>query len=337
MRHFNDLVNVAGGNGDGPGNGAARNKLLHGSGVRAACRQHFHLPFDLVGVRHGLHELHHAAVRNHGAVIQLDGGTCAQVGDLVVRRGAGNVAGDGDVQGDGEVGLDVQRAGLRAPQPYFLLNGEGGHEVAGGLLFGSLDGAEGFNQHVASGAVVQGLHVHAVPHFHQVAFTGDGVAHGDVFFHFLLAHAQVDEEIGHFRQLGAFRRGHHVDGLHAHDADEVFFAVDDDALGRQRLGVKAAQGEEFDEPFVVNVTDHEADFVHVGGGHHGFFSILAFHDGNHAAQVVHPHGVHQRGHFLNDEITDFVFKPRSARSHANLTKQFQIHNAANVMVFVKVG
>ena len=55
VRHFNDLVNVAGGNGDGPGNGAARNKLLHGSGVRAACRQHFHLPFDLVGVRHGLH------------------------------------------------------------------------------------------------------------------------------------------------------------------------------------------------------------------------------------------------------------------------------------------
>ena len=108
-------------------------------------------------------------------------------------------------------------------------------------------------------------------------------------------------------------------------------------MTRWAVGVKAAQGEEFDEPFVVNVTDHEADFVHVGGGHHGFFRILAFHDGNHAAQVVHPHGVHQRGHFLNDEITDFVFKPRSARSHANLTKQFQIHNAANVMVFVKVG
>ena len=83
--------------------------------------------------------------------------------------------------------------------------------------------------------------------------------------------------------------------------------------------------------------DHEPDFIHVGGGHHGFFRVFAFHDGNHAAHVVHAHGVHQRGHFLDDEIADFVFKPRSARSHANLTKQFQIHNAANVMVFMKVG
>ena len=86
-----------------------------------------------------------------------------------------------------------------------------------------------------------------------------------------------------------------------------------------------------------DVTDHEPDFIHVGGGHHGFFRVFAFHDGNHAAHVVHAHGVHQRGHFLDDEIADFVFKPRSARSHANLTKQFQIHNAVNVMVFMKVG
>ena len=337
MSHFNNLVHIAGGNGNGPGNGTARNEFLHGSGIRASRRQHFRLPFNFVGVCHGLHELDHAAVCNDGTVIQLDGGACAQVGNLVVRRSSGNVTGDGDVQGNGEIRLDVQRAGLRAPQAHFLLNGKGGHEVAGGFLPGSLNGAEGFNQHVASGSVVQRFDVHAIPHFHQIPFTGNGVAYGNVFFHFLLAHAQVNEEVGHFRQLGAFRRGHDVDGFHAHDADEVFFTVDDDALGRQRLGVKAAQRQEFDEPLVVDVTDHEPDFIHVGGGHHGFFRVFAFHDGNHAAHVVHAHGVHQRGHFLDDEIADFVFKPRSARSHANLTKQFQIHNAANVMVFMKVG
>ena len=136
-----------------------------------------------------------------------------------------------------------------------------------------------------------------------------------------------------------------MDGFHAHDADEVFFTVDDDALGRQRLGVKAAQRQEFDEPLVVDVTDHEPDFIGrfcriqftQSTTFYCFFRVFAFHDGNHAAHVVHAHGVHQRGHFLDDEIADFVFKPRSARSHANLTKQFQIHNAANVMVFMKVG
>ena len=128
-----------------------------------------------------------------------------------------------------------------------------------------------------------------------------------------------------------------MDGLDAHDADEVLFPVYDHALGGQRLGVKSAQGQEFDEPFGVDVADHEADFVHVGGGHHGFFRILAFHNGDHAAHVVHAYGVYEGRHFLNDEVADFVFKPRSARSCANLTKQFQIHNAANVMVFLGLG
>ena len=120
VSHFNNLVHIAGGNGNGPGNGTARNRFLHGSGIRASRRQHFRLPFNFVGVCHGLHELDHAAVCNDGTVIQLDGGACAQVGNLVVRRSSGNVTGDGDVQGNGEIRLDVQRAGLRAPQAHFL-------------------------------------------------------------------------------------------------------------------------------------------------------------------------------------------------------------------------
>ena len=53
---------------------------------------------------------------------------------------------------------------------------------------------------MASGAVVQRFDVHAIPHFHQIPFTGNGVAYGNVFFHFLLAHAQVNEEDVYKRQ-----------------------------------------------------------------------------------------------------------------------------------------
>jgi hypothetical protein len=46
---------------------------------------------------------------------------------------AGDVVGDGGVQAEGEIRLDLERGGLGAAQADFLLHGENGVKIVGGL------------------------------------------------------------------------------------------------------------------------------------------------------------------------------------------------------------
>jgi hypothetical protein len=81
-------------------------------------------------------------------------------------------------------------------------------------------------------------------------------------------------------------RRHDVDRLRAHHAHDVLAAVDDHALGGERLRIESADRVEADEALVIDVGDDEADLVHVGGGHDFFGGRAAFFQGDHVADVV---------------------------------------------------
>jgi len=72
--------------------------------------------------------------------------------------------------------------------------------------------------------------------------------------------------------------------LEPNPVEFAFLGVDQDPLVQQCGVIEPADGGELQETVLVDVLDHEADFVHVGGKHHRGLS-LAF-PGDEVAQAV---------------------------------------------------
>ena len=197
-----------------------------------------------------------------------------------------------------------------------------------------LEGAEGFDEQENRGAVVEGLHVHAVTEFHQRRVAGDEIADGDEFFDVLFRHAGIDEVVLDLGDLVFLVRRHDVDGLGAHDAEDILAAVDDDALGGEGFGVESADGIEADEALVVDVGDDEADLVHVGGGHGFFRGRAAFFQGDDVAHVVGADFIGEAFEFGEHEFADLFFVSRSAGGFTNAGEELDIdgHDGAKLPV-----
>ena len=138
------------------------------------------------------------------------------------------VEGDGHVQAQAKVWVDQVSGGDGTTQAHFFLHGKDAINII--RYFLALQFPEGFQQDKNRNPVVDGFAVDAAPHLDQVALPGDGVADGDDFDYLLFAHAQIDEVIADWGQLAALLGFHQMDGLRAHDADDVFPAMDDNAL-----------------------------------------------------------------------------------------------------------
>ena len=132
---FDGLVDVAGGDGDGPGDRAAGDHALEAGGIGAAGREDFRLPLDFVFFGGGLHEGDHAVIADDRGIHELDGRAFAEGGAAFLRGGAGDVVGDGGVQAEAEVRLDLEGGCLGAAEADFLLDGEDGVEIVGGFGF----------------------------------------------------------------------------------------------------------------------------------------------------------------------------------------------------------
>src|SRR5690606_8035626 len=142
---------------------------------------------------------------------------------------------------------------------------EGRVEIVGqGLAFESL---QYFDQDVDGYAVVERLAVDAGPHGDEIALAGDRVADIDRLFDLFDGSSRVDEVVFDLGWFVFLVRAHQVDGLAAHDAHDLFAAVDDDALGGERLRIEAPERVEAHEAFVVDMGDDKADLIHVRGHH----------------------------------------------------------------------
>ena len=275
------------------------------------------MPFDLLFIGGVFEVFDHAVVADGGGVHDFDAGAFAKLGDHFLRSSSGGVVGDGGVETEAEVGLDFERGGVGAAEADFFLDGENGVEVVAG--FAAFKFAECFEEDENGDAVVEGFDVDAVAHFNEVAFTGDGVTDFDEFFDGFFVHAEVDEVVGELGWLGAFLGRHDVNGFGSHDADEVFFTVDDDALAGEGLGIETAEGVEADEAFIIDVGDDEADLVHVGGGHGFLLRGLSFFESDDIADGVDADVICEFVvlELLENEVADGFFKSWRAGGFAN--------------------
>ena len=98
-----------------------------------------------------------------------------------------------------------------------------------------------------------------------------------------------------------------------------------DALGCKGLGIKATERKNADEAIVVDVAHDEADFVHVSGTHDGFGAALALDESGHVANVIYGDFICERGHHLDDEVADAIFKTGSTGSFAKLFEKLGVH------------
>ena len=95
-----------------------------------------------------------------------------------------------------------------------------------------------------------------------------------------------------------------MDGLFADDAcDGAVFALNDDAQAREDVGVDAANLVEVKETAVVDVADHEANFV--GMSHeHDLWTVFAFAVGDAVAVGVGRDLVDEGAYGIGEESCD---------------------------------
>ena len=102
---------------------------------------------------------------------------------------------------------------------------------------------------------------------HEVLPEGDRVADPDPLLYRLRREAEIDKQIPQLEWLLPLFLGQNVDRLAAYAPHQVAgLGVDDHALRHQRHGIEAAGGVDAKEAgFLFDVTDEEADLVHVSG------------------------------------------------------------------------
>ena len=302
------LVNVARGDRDRASDGATGNHALEVGGIGAACGEDFGLPLDLVLVGGFFHEFDHAVVADDGGVHELDGDAFAEGGALFLGRGAGDIVGDGGIEAEAKVWLNGEGGGLGPAEADFFLHGEAGVEIEGGLALGFFQFAQGLDEEEYGGAVVERFDVDAITEFDEGTVAGDAIADGDDLVELFFGEACVDEIVFDLRDAIAFIGLHDVDRLAAHDAHDVLFAVDDDALGGECFRVESTESVEAHEALVIDVRDDEADLVHVGGGHDFFLGGFSFFQGDDIAHVIDGNFIGEVLDFGEDELADFFFE-----------------------------
>ena len=320
VRGLDGLMDVAGGDGDGSGYAAAGDHALEVGGIGASSGEDFVLPGDLMLVGSFFHVANHAVVADDRGVHELDGDSFSEGGALFLGGGTGGVEGDGGIETEGEVGLDELSGGGGAAKADFFLHGEDGVEVVGGLAFGFFEFAQGLDEQKDGGAVVEGFDIDGIAELHERTEAGDAVANGDVFFEFFFGEAGVDEIVAELWGFVAFIGLHDVNGLAAHDADDVSESVDDDALGGEGFGIEATEGMEADEAFVVDVIDDEADLVHVSSGHDALFGGAAFFEGDDVAHIVDGNLIGEGFDFFEHKLADGDFESWGTWGFADASK-----------------
>ena len=149
------LVDVAGGDRDSTGDGTTGDHTLEVGGIGTTCGEDFWLPLDLVLFGGFFHELDHAVVADDGGVHEFDGDAFAEGGALFLWCGAGDIVGDGGIEAEAKVWLDREGGGLGTTEADFLLHGEAGVEIEGGLALGFFQFAQCLDEEEYRGAVVE--------------------------------------------------------------------------------------------------------------------------------------------------------------------------------------
>ena len=130
---------------------------------------------------------------------------------------------------------------------------------------------ERFNGNEASHAIVERLADDLERRFHERLVEHHIVAHLHALLDVRRSHAKVNKELFHSRHLGAFGIIGNMDRLAAgiHHAVDIA-AVGDygDAAGKEIAGVKSTSGVQPDESVVINVSNVEANLIHVRSKQH---------------------------------------------------------------------
>lgn len=301
-------MNVASRDGNGASDGAAGDHALEVGRIGAARGEDFGLPLDLVLVGGFFHEIDHAVVADDGGVHELDGDAFAEGGALLLGSGAWDIVGDGGIEAEAKIGLHGEGGGLGTAEADFFLHGEAGVKIEGGLALGFFQFAQGLDEEKDGGAVVERLNVDAIAELDEGAVAGDAIADGDDFIEVFFGEAGVDEVVFDLSDAVAFVGLHDVDGLAAHDAHDVLFPVDDDALRGESFGIEATEGVEAHEALVIDVSDDEADLVHVRGGHDFFLGGFSFFEGDDIAHVIDGNFIGEVLDFCEDQFANFLFE-----------------------------
>ena len=273
------------GDADQAGGGAA-SRQLHGVGIGAGsagfCGQlirDFVLFSDLKqGIFHNRVDI--GASMEDGAFAECH---FAELFDI----GVGMVAGEGDVDGKSGVRVGVVRRGNRPAQADFFLDGGDPDDTDVEFAFGQ--GPHDFGDDEGAGLVVGGAGDEFVAvQFSRLDIDNHGITDGNPFFGlFFAACADIDPDIVHFDGFFTFFRLHGVDGFSADDAEDIaFFGDDFDALADEQRRVHAADLGGVDEAFVVDMRNHEADFIDMSGEHEFEFGFGVQHGHRVAVNVA---------------------------------------------------
>ncbi|OQA16515.1 MAG: hypothetical protein BWY63_02697 [Chloroflexi bacterium ADurb.Bin360] len=82
--------------------------------------------------------------------------------------------------------------------------------------------------------------------------------------------------------------------------------------------VDAAHAREAQVTFLLDVGDHHADFIHVGGEDDFLSPAGPFFECHQTAQGVNPHRIREWGDDFPNDSPDFFFVPRRAKSLSEL-------------------
>ena len=152
--------------------------------------------------------------------------------------------------------------------------------------------------------------------------------------------ADVDEQAFGLGNLFALLGRHQVDGLFAdHARHDLLPAVDEHPLAGQHRVVEPADRLEEQVPPVVDVRDHQTDFVHVTGQHDP--QRRADVDAaNNVAVHIGPHLVAHVGQTLADHrLGPFLKARRAVRGHQFLKKRLPLflHLKVSFIARVRIG
>ena len=244
--------------------GAGRRRTaapLEPTRVGAAGRQHLELVVDVPGFGHVAEPPVDLVVRDDAGVLQLDRNALAEFGDALARLEAGDVIGDGGVDREHEVGVKVDAQRLGAAEADLLLGGR--REVNGRRR--RRQAARGLRHHEDGDAVLQRP-------------PGDDPPTRVVDWSIETGSPTETRSSTASASSPRSTRPSSTDASASRSASSSVcggtepmtpgrspLGVDGHALRPELPRVPAAQRVQLEDPVVVDVPDHDADLVHVGG------------------------------------------------------------------------
>src|SRR5690606_10960966 len=124
-----------------------------------------------------------------------------------------------------------------------------------------------FDEDIYRKAVIERLAIYTIAHLNKIAFTCNGIPHTDNFFQLIYRISCIDKIVANLRHPVAFFRSHEVNGFATHDTDYIFTSMNNHPLCCQCFRIKSAKRMKSNKAIVIDMSDHKADLIHMGGHH----------------------------------------------------------------------